>query len=239
MLKAPGLLSSLAGIPSKLAARSLASHGLAVHRDSEGNNPKTPFKFTEENMKKVHSLMSNYPEGHKSGAVIPVLDLAQRQHGWLPISAMNEVARILGMPRMRVYEVATFYTMFNRQPVGKYFLQVCATTPCMLRGAETITETISKKLGIKNGETTKDGLFTLLEVECLGACVNAPMIQINDDYYEDLTPDDVNEILDELKAGKRPFPGPRSGRLASEPLTGLTTLKEEPKGPGFGLQPGL
>ena len=147
MLKAPVLLSSLAGIPSKVATRSLASHGLAVHRDSEVNNPKTPFKFTEENMKKVHSLMSNYPEGHKSGAVMPVLDLAQRQHGWLPISAMNEVARILSMPRMRVYEVATFYTMFNRQPVGKYFLQVCATTPCMLRGAETITETISKKLG--------------------------------------------------------------------------------------------
>ena len=147
MLKAPILLSTLAGVPSKVAVRSLASHGLAVHRDSENNNPRTPFKFTEENMKKVTSLLSNYPEGHKGGAVMPVLDLAQRQHGWLPISAMNEVARIVGLPRMRVYEVATFYTMFNRQPVGKYFLQVCATTPCMLRGAETITETIAKKLG--------------------------------------------------------------------------------------------
>ena len=143
----------------------------------------------------------------QAGALIPLLDLAQRQHGWLPISAMHEVARILEVPRMRAYEVATFYTMFNRQPVGKYFLQVfsfftpathaqqnslafqvCATTPCMLRGAETITETIEKKLGIHAGETTKDGLFTLAEVECLGACVNAPMIQINDDYFEDLTP---------------------------------------------------
>jgi NADH dehydrogenase (ubiquinone) flavoprotein 2 len=166
---------------------------------------------------------------------------------------MHEVAKILGkhpcsvnewkdfpeMPRMRVYEVATFYTMFNRNPVGKYHLQVCATTPCMLRGAETITEAISKKLGIKVGETTKDGLFTLAEVECLGACVNAPMVQINDDYYEDLTPDHINEILDEFKAGKRPLPGPRSGRLASEPLTGPTSLTEEPKGPGFRLQDGL
>lgn len=143
------------------------------------------------------------------------------------------------MPRMRVYEVATFYTMFNREPVGKFFLQVCATTPCMLRGAETITEAITKKLGIKPGESTKDGLFTLAEVECLGACVNAPMVQINDDYYEDLTPEDMDQILDELAAGKRPLPGPRSGRLASEPLTGLTSLTEPPPGPGFGLQAGL
>ncbi|KAK0404158.1 hypothetical protein QR680_017316 [Steinernema hermaphroditum] len=222
-----------------LTQHRLAGHGLQVHRDSDVNSVKTKFAFTEENMKRVHAIMSNYPEGHKAGAVMPVLDLAQRQHGWLPISAMHEVARILGMPRMRVYEVATFYTMFNRQPVGKYFLQVCATTPCMLRGAEDITETIMKKLGIRPGESTKDGLFTLAEVECLGACVNAPMVQINDDYYEDLTPSDMNEILDELKAGKRPLPGPRSGRLAAEPLTGLTSLTEPLKGPGFGLQEGL
>lgn len=247
------LISSFAG---PTLARRFASHGLAVHRDSEKNNPKTPFKFTEESLKKVESILNNYPEGHKAGALMPVLDVAQRQHGWLPISAMHEVAKVLHIPRMRVYEVATFYTMYKREPVGKYFLQVCATTPCMLRGAETITEIICKKLGmkeidyqnfqivlcflgIKNGETTSDGLFTLLEVECLGACVNAPMVQINDDYYEDLTESDVHEILDDLKAGKRPLPGPRSGRLASEPLTGLTSLTEEPKGPGFGLQPGL
>lgn len=208
-----------------LLARRFASHGLAVHRDSEMNNPKTPFQFTPESMKKIDAVLNNYPEGHKVGALMPVLDIAQRQHGWLPISAMHEVARVLKVPRMRVYEVATFYTMYKREPVGKYFLQVCATTPCMLRGAETITEIITKKLGrfyslfyysrirrykilgIKNGETTKDGLFTLLEVECLGACVNAPMIQINDDYYEDLIESDVHEILDELKAGKRPLPG--------------------------------
>jgi len=207
-----------------------------VHRDSDANNASTRFEFTPENLKKVEALIGNYPEGYKCAAVMPVLDLAQRQHGWLPISAMHEVARLLGMARMRVYEVATFYSMYNRQPVGKYLLQVCATTPCMLRGAESITEAIEKKLGIKVGETTEDGLFTLYEVECLGACVNAPMIQINDDYYEDLTPESMGEILDEFKAGKRPVPGPRSGRLAAEPLTGLTTLTEVPKGPGFGMQ---
>ncbi|KAH7728208.1 Protein F53F4.10 [Aphelenchoides avenae] len=235
----PSIGFRLAGRANAVLPKRFAGHGLQVHRDSEVNNAATPFKFTAENLKKVDAIVANYPEGHKHSAVIPVLDLAQRQHGWLPISAMHEVAKVLQMPRMRVYEVATFYTMFNREPVGKFFLQVCATTPCMLRGAETITETITKKLGIKPGETTKDGLFTLAEVECLGACVNAPMVQINDDYYEDLTPSDVNEILSDLAAGKRPLPGPRSGRLASEPLTGLTSLLEPPKGPGFGMQEGL
>ncbi|EGT42723.1 hypothetical protein CAEBREN_09098 [Caenorhabditis brenneri] len=227
--------------------------GLMVHRDTKENNLNVKFKFTQENMDRIKAIMDIYPEGHKAGALIPLLDLAQRQHGWLPISAMHEVAKILEVPRMRAYEVATFYTMFNRQPVGKYFLQVCATTPCMLRGAETITETIEKKLGIHAGETTKDGLFTLAEVECLGACVNAPMIQINDDYFEDLTPkvlflfqfiiskffQDVHEILDDLKAGRKPAAGPRSGRLAAEPFGELTSLKEAPPGPGFGLQAAL
>ncbi|CAI5451518.1 unnamed protein product [Caenorhabditis angaria] len=214
--------------------------GLMVHRDTKENNLNSvKFKFDAENQKRVESILAIYPEGHKAGALLPLLDLAQRQHGWLPISAMHEVARILEVPRMRAYEVATFYTMYNRQPMGKYFLQVCATTPCMLRGAETITETIEKKLGIHAGETTKDGLFTLAEVECLGACVNAPMIQINDDYFEDLTPKDVLEILDDLKAGKKPAAGPRSGRLAAEPFGELTSLKEPPPPPGFGLQAAL
>ncbi|PAV63943.1 hypothetical protein WR25_18776 [Diploscapter pachys] len=219
-----------------LVSRRGGATGLMVHRDSEANNLNVKFKFTPENEKRIEAIISIYPDGHKAAALIPVLDLAQRQHGWLPISAMHEVARVLEVPRMRAYEVATFYTMFNRQPVGKYFLQVCATTPCMLRGAETITQAIEKKLGIHAGETTKDGLFTLAEVECLGACVNAPMVQINDDYYEDLTVKDVDEILDDFKAGKKPKPGPRSGRLAAEPLGGLTSLKEPPTGPGFGLQ---
>ncbi|MFH4974052.1 hypothetical protein AB6A40_000761 [Gnathostoma spinigerum] len=232
------LLSAMMRSTSKNSLRFSVS-GLMVHRDTTENNFKTKFEFTAENMKKVKVILSNFPEGHKAGALLPILDIAQRQHGWLPISAMHEAARIIGIPRMRVYEVATFYTMYNRKPVGKYFIQVCATTPCMIRGAETITETVTKKLGIKPGETTKDGLFSLAEVECLGACVNAPMFQVNDDFYEDLTPKDVEEIIDDLKSGKRPLPGPRSGRLAAEPHGGLTSLKEPPKGPGFGIQPGL
>ncbi|XP_060679828.1 NADH dehydrogenase [ubiquinone] flavoprotein 2, mitochondrial isoform X1 [Hemiscyllium ocellatum] len=214
-----------------------------VHRDTPDNNPDTPFDFTPENYKRLDVILCSYPEGHKSAAVIPVLDLAQRQHGWLPISAMNKVAELLNMPSMRVYEVATFYTMFNRKPIGKYHIQICTTTPCMLRESDSIVECVTKKLGISIGETTPDKLFTVTEVECLGACVTAPMVQINDNYYEDLTPKDMEEIIDELKAGKIPKPGPRyriqSGRFSCEPANGLTSLLEPPKGPGFGIQPGL
>ncbi|KAJ7414034.1 NADH dehydrogenase [ubiquinone] flavoprotein 2, mitochondrial [Willisornis vidua] len=151
----------------------------------------------------------------------------------------QKVAEVLEMPPMRVYEVATFYTMYNRKPVGKYHIQVCTTTPCMLRDSDSILEAIQKKLGIKVGETTPDKLFTLIEVECLGACVNAPMVQINDNYYEDLTPKDIEDIIDELKAGKVPKPGPRSGRFSCEPAGGLTSLTEPPKGPGFGVRADL
>ncbi|XP_010210056.1 PREDICTED: NADH dehydrogenase [ubiquinone] flavoprotein 2, mitochondrial [Tinamus guttatus] len=216
-----------------------ASGTLFVHRDSPENNPDTPFEFTPENQKRIEAIINNYPEGHKSAAVMSILDLAQRQHGWLPISAMNKVAEVLEMPPMRVYEVATFYTMYNRKPVGKYHIQVCTTTPCMLRDSDSILEAIKKKLGIKVGETTPDKLFTLIEVECLGACVNAPMVQINDNYYEDLTPKDIEEIIDELKAGRVPKPGPRSGRFSCEPAGGLTSLTEPPKGPGFGVRADL
>jgi NADH dehydrogenase (ubiquinone) flavoprotein 2 len=212
-----------------------------VHRDTPENNPDVKFTFTPENVKRAEIIIKNYPVGHQAAAVIPLLDLAQRQHGWLPISAMHHVADMLKMPRMRVYEVATFYTMFNRNPVGKYFVQVCTTTPCMLGGVgcRPILEAIKAKLGIQVGETTADKQFTLAEVECLGACVNAPMVQINDDYYEDLTVKDIEEILDDLKAGRKPKPGPRSGRFASEPLGGLTSLNEPPKGPGFGVRADL
>uniref|UniRef100_A0A8B9QKD9 NADH dehydrogenase [ubiquinone] flavoprotein 2, mitochondrial n=1 Tax=Apteryx owenii TaxID=8824 RepID=A0A8B9QKD9_APTOW len=209
------------------------------HRDSPENNPDTPFDFTPENQKRIEAIINNYPGGHKSAAVMAVLDLAQRQHGWLPISAMNKVAEVLEMPPMRVYEVATFYTMYNRKPVGKYHIQVCTTTPCMLRDSDSILEAIKKKLGIKVGETTPDKLFTLIEVECLGACVNAPMVQINDNYYEDLTPKAIEDIIDELKAGRVPKPGPRSGRFSCEPAGGLTSLTEPPKGPGFGVRADL
>merc|ERR1712012_255667 len=184
--------------------------------------------------RKEQLIMKNYPEGHTRAAVIPLLDLAQRQNGgWLPISAVHHVAEVIGMPRMRVYEVATFYTMFIRNPVGKYHLQLCTTTPCWLRGSDEILKIIKDNLGIAVGQTTKDKMFTLSEVECLGACVNAPMIQINDDYYEDLTEKDMNEILEDLKAGKQPARGPRSGRFAAEPFGGPTSLTGEIPGPGF------
>ncbi|XP_072013591.1 NADH dehydrogenase [ubiquinone] flavoprotein 2, mitochondrial-like [Amphiura filiformis] len=217
----------------------VASDSLFVHRDTPDNNPDTPFEFTPDNLKRVNDIIANYPEGHKQAAVIPVLDLAQRQHGWTPLSAMHKVAEILDMPKMRVYEVATFYTMFNRKPVGKYHVQICTTTPCMLRDSDSIKDTLIRKLGIKVGETSKDNLFTLSEVECLGACVNAPMVQINDNYYEDLEVKDMEEIIDDLKAGRTPKPGPRSGRFACEPHGGLTSLTEPPTGPGFGVRDDL
>jgi NADH dehydrogenase (ubiquinone) flavoprotein 2 len=211
---------------------------LFVHRDTPENNPDVPFKFTPENLKRVEEVINNYPKGYECAAVMPVLDLAQRQHGWLPISAMHYVADLLKLPRMRVYEVATFYTMYKREPVGKYHIQICTTTPCMLGGcgSTVILDALKAKLGIEVGHTTKDKLFTLNEVECLGACVNAPMVQINDTYYEDLTTADMDRIIDELRAGKVPKAGPQSGqggRFASEPAGGLTSLKETPYGPGF------
>ena len=155
------------------------------HRESELNNSKAEFKFNSENEKKVQEIISKYPSQYKKAAMIPLLELAQRQNSnWLPISAMNHVAKILEVPKMRVYEVATFYTMFNRDPVGKYFVQVCTTTPCELCGASKVVEALKEEIGLKNvGETSKDGIFTLVEVECAGACVNAPVLAINDDYY--------------------------------------------------------
>jgi len=218
----------------------ILSDSLFVHRDSPENNPDLPFEFTPENQKRCEAIMANYPEGHKRAAVIPLLDLAQRQFGgWLPIAAMHKVAEILNMPKMRVYEVATFYTMYNRNPMGKYHIQICTTTPCWLRNSDEIMQAIKSNLNIQVGQTTKDKLFTLSEVECLGACVNAPMVQINDDYYEDLTAKDMNEILDDLKNGKQPRPGPRNGRFSCEPHGGLTSLTEEPYGPGFKVRSDL
>lgn len=223
-----------------LQTSSVALHdSLFVHRDTPEDNADVVFEFTEDNKKRVEALLAIYPEGHKRAAMIPLLDLAQRQHGWLPISAMHKVAEVLNLPRMRVYEVATFYTMFMRKPTGTYHVQVCTTTPCWLRGSDEILECVKSKLNIGVGETTKDGQFTISEVECLGACVNAPMVQINDDYYEDLTAKDMNEIIDDLKKGGRPRPGPRNGRFASEPAGGLTSLTAEPPAPGFGVRSDL
>ena len=163
------------------------------------------------------------------------MDLAQRQNGgWISLTAMNECARVLQVPRMRIYEVASFYSMYIRQPCGKFKLGVCGTTPCMLCGSDDIFAVIKEELGIEIGETTKDRMFTLLELECLGACANAPMMSINDLYYEDLTPEITRQLIRDFAAGKTPQPGPQSGRFTCENSAGMTNLTEEPKGPGFG-----
>jgi NADH dehydrogenase (ubiquinone) flavoprotein 2 len=162
--------------------------------------------------------------------MIPLLDLAQRQSGgWLPVAAMQKVAQICDVAPSRVYEVASFYTMFNRTKVGKYFIQLCGTTPCMICGAQDIKKTIQKELGIGDGETTKDGLFTLLEVECLGSCANAPMMQLNDDYYECLSPKTTLELLQACREGKPPPMGkwgslPMNGQVSCEGPLGKTSL---------------
>ncbi len=196
------------------------------HPAPEQAQPES-FEFTAETMAMAEKIIAKYPAGRQASAVMPLLDLAQRQHdNWLPRVAMDYVAGLLKMPPIRVYEVATFYTMYNLAPVGKHFLQICTTTPCWLRGSSDIVDACKDELGIGPGETTADGLFTWIEVECLGACVNAPMIQINDDYYEDLTPESTRAILKALRDGETPTPGPQSGRKTSEPSGGLTTLTE-------------
>ena len=190
------------------------------------------FQWTPANAKAAKEIIARYPEGRQMSAVIPLLDLAQRQvgaetntQGWLPIPVQEFVGRELDMPAISVLEVATFYTMFNLHPVGRFHVQVCGTTPCMLRGSDDVFEACRKR-GLKKGHTTADGLFTLTEVECLGACANAPMVQINDDNYEDLTAASMGAILDALAAGKTPKPGPQIDRQTSCPQGGPTTLKK-------------
>jgi NADH-quinone oxidoreductase E subunit len=164
---------------------------------------KDSFVFTDQNQLQIRVILQKYPPGRQASAVLPLLDLAQRQcGGWLPQGAIETVAVILEMPAIRIYEVASFYTMFNLKPVGKHHIQLCRTTPCWLRGSEEIQSVCESHLGIKSGEVTPDGKFSLIEVECLGACVNAPIVQINDDYYENLTPDYMKSILQNLATGK-------------------------------------
>ncbi|MFH1157348.1 MAG: NADH-quinone oxidoreductase subunit NuoE [Pseudomonadota bacterium] len=192
------------------------------------------FRFSSENMKKIESIVARYPKGKQASAVMPLLDLAQLQNdGWIPEAAMEEIGRILDMPRIRVFEVATFYTMYNLQPKGKHHLQFCTTTPCWLRGSADVMKACEKHLGIKMGETTPDKNFTLSEVECLGACVNAPVIQRNgDDFYEDLTPENVVRVLDDLKAGRKPAHGSQTSRKSSMGVQGATCLHEQAKKSG-------
>jgi NADH-quinone oxidoreductase subunit E len=206
-----------------------ASVGIA---DTGPEQPKE-FAFTVENLEKAKAIIAKYPAGRQQSAVMPLLDLAQRQHGgWLPRVAMDVVADMLSMPRIKAYEVATFYSMYNLKPVGKHFVQVCTTTPCWLVGSEGVVDACKKHLGIGLGETTADGQFTLVEVECLGACVNAPMAQINDDYYEDLNPENTVALLKALAEGKPVKAGSQTGRRGSQAASGPTSLHEFAKAAG-------
>lgn len=182
------------------------------------------FVFTDENQRAAKKIIAKYPQGKQQSALMPLLTMAQLQHAnWLPVAAMDYVADMLQIPRMRAYEVATFYTMYNLAPVGRHMIEVCTTTPCWLRGSDDIVKACKNTLGIGVGETTPDGMFTLKEAECLAACVNAPMIQIGDYYYEDLNADSMREIIDDLRAGKAPKAGSRN-RHSCEPCQGATTL---------------
>jgi len=183
------------------------------------------FVFSKDNLAWAKEQVKKYPEGRQQSAVIPLLWRAQEQAGgWLPEAAIRHVADFLGMAHIRALEVATFYTMFNTRPVGRHLVQVCRTTPCWLRGADDLTHACEKKLGIGLKETTADGKVTLVEVECLGACVNAPVVQINDDFYEDLDPARLEAILDALARGEKPKPGSQTGRQGSAPEGGPQTL---------------
>jgi NADH-quinone oxidoreductase subunit E len=190
------------------------------------------FAWSAENVALAKEVIGRYPAGRQASAVMPLLDLAQRQvgaetntQGWLPVPVIEYVAAQLDMPFMRAYEVVTFYTMYNLAPVGRYHVQVCGTTPCMLRGSDDVMAAC-KNHGLTKGKTTPDGLFTLTEVECLGACANAPMVQINDDNYEDLDFDSMSRILDALASGEQPKIGPQIDRQTSCPEGGPTTLKQ-------------
>jgi NADH-quinone oxidoreductase E subunit len=183
------------------------------------------FEFTPENLEAANRIISKYPPGRQASAVLPLLYLAQGQHrNWLPIAAMDKVAAMLEMAPIRIYEVATFYTMFHLKPVGKYLLQVCTTTPCWLRGSDEVVEACHRKLGIGIGGSTADGKFSMVEVECLGACVNAPILQVNDDFYEDLDGKLTEELLDKLARDEVPPMGSMTGRQTSAPAGGPNTL---------------
>ncbi|MBV9077836.1 MAG: NADH-quinone oxidoreductase subunit NuoE [Methylobacteriaceae bacterium] len=199
---------------------------MSVRRLAPDDVQPASFALSPENERFLAAQVAKYPEGRQASAVIPALWQAQKQHGgWLPRAAIEAVAVRLGMPVIRVMEVATFYTMFNLEPVGRYFVQLCGTVPCHVKGALDLKQVLLDRVGDER-HVTADGLFSWLEVECLGACCNAPMVQINDDYYEDLTPDLLVKLLDDLATGRPVKPGPQNGRVSSEPEGGPTTLSD-------------
>ena len=202
-----------------------------ARRDAQRPREFADFAWTPENAAQVETILARYPDTRRASAIMPLLWLAQEQmaaatgSAWLPVPVIEYVAGQIGMPYMRAYEVATFYTMYNLKPVGRYLVQVCGTTPCLLRGSGDLLRACADR-GLRKGGTTGDGLFTLTEVECLGACANAPMVQINADNYEDLDYTSMTAILDTLARGGTPKPGSAIGRTASCPEGGPTTLKE-------------
>jgi len=183
------------------------------------------FKFNAKSLTNAEKIISNYPKGKQQSAVMALLYIAQKQNdNWIPLSAMKYIAKMLNMPYIKVYEVATFYTMYNLAPVGKYFFQVCTTTPCMLRGAYKLVDVCKKKISKNESTISKDRKYSWMEVECLGACVNAPMIQINEDYFEDLDPQKLETIIDQVNNNQKPIPGSYRGRLSTEPENTRKTL---------------
>ena len=190
------------------------------------DQPET-FKFNDKSTEIAKKIISNYPEGKQQSAVMSLLYIAQRQNkNWIPLSAMKYIAKILNMPYIKVYEVATFYTMYNLAPVGQYFLQVCTTTPCMIRGAYKLVDVCKKKISENESKISKDGKLSWMEVECLGACVNAPMIQINDDYFEDLDEKKLEKIIELIKKDQKIEPGSYKGRKSAEPENNRSTLMD-------------
>jgi len=188
-----------------------------------------PFTFTPENAAKAKACVARYPEGRQASAILPLMTLAQEQYGgWLPREVLDYLADYLEMPRIRVYEVASFYDMFNTRPVGRIQIRVCRTTPCWLCGADDVLKACEETLGIKAGQSTEDGRFFLREFECLGACANAPILWVDDDFYEDLDGPKTRAIIEALQRGERPRAGSQSGRQGSMPAGGKTTLLELP-----------
>ena len=183
------------------------------------------FKFNEKSLNAVEKAISNYPKNKQKSAVMSLLYIAQKQNdNWIPLAAMKLIAKTLNMPYIKVYEVATFYTMYNLAPVGEYFFQVCTTTPCMIRGAYKLVDVCKKRISENESEISKDGKSSWLEVECLGACVNAPMVQINEDYFEDLDSEKLEKIIEKISNNEKPNPGSYRGRLSSEPENTRKTL---------------
>ena len=191
------------------------------------SNQPEKFEFSAQNLEEAKKIISKYPDGKQQSAVMALLYIAQKQNeNWIPLAAVKYIGKFLDMPYIKVYEVATFYSMYNLTPVGKHFIQICTTTPCMIRGAHKLVEACKEKISEKENVLSKDKSCSWVEVECLGACVNAPMLQINDEYYEDLDKEKTLKILEEILTGKNPKPGSYRGRLNNEPENNRKTLLE-------------